>query len=75
MTSIANDLAEHRQQRDLHWARLRRAHAECPLDVPVDNWLRKQWGLQLSMENRMITDDYVVVDEHKYLLYLLKFGQ
>ena len=67
-----NDL---RRKRDQHWTRLRLARKEC--GVTSDHfikWLEDTYGLRLIMDNSMITDDYTVVDETKYTMYLLKFA-
>ena len=64
-----------KRQRDEQWARLRRAWVECPSDyMQRYQWLEEKWGLRVHMADDMITDDYTVVDEKKYLMYLLKFG-
>lgn len=65
-----------KRKRDEHWARLRRAWVECPSDYRQRyEWLEEKWGLRVHLSvDGMITDDYTVVDEKKYLIYLLKFG-
>lgn len=64
-----------KRRRDEHWARLRRAWTECPSDyMQRYQWLEEKWGLRVHMADDMITDEYTVVDEKKYLMYLLKFG-
>ena len=63
-----------KRKRDEHWARLRNAWAECDLSYKHRDWLEEKWGLRVHMADDMITDEYTVVDEKKYLMYLLKFG-
>ena len=66
---------DHKRKRNEHWARLRRAWAECDLAYEHRDWLEEKWGLRVHLSaDGMITDDYTVVDEKKYLMYLLKFG-
>lgn len=68
-------LWEIRRLRDQHWARLKRARIDCP-DVPnYPLWLENAWGIKVHMNAGMITDEYTVVDEAKYTMYLLKYGQ
>ena len=69
-------LWEQRRRRDEHWARLKRARLDSDgISGNYPDWLEEQYGLRVHIENSMITDDYTIVDEKKYLLYLLKYGQ
>jgi hypothetical protein len=69
-------LREQRQRRDEHWARLKRARLDFNgISGNYPKCLEEQYGLQVHMPNGMITDDYTVVDEKKYLIYLLKYSQ
>ena len=75
----ANDLAslqEHKRKRNEHWARLKRARSDCPDSPNYPKWLENTWGLRVSLSSdSMITDEYTVVDEPKYLMYLIKYSQ
>lgn len=68
-------LWEHRRLRDEHWARLKRAKVDCPTPSFYPDWLEKTYGLKVHLEAAMITDNYTVVDEKKYTMYLLKYSQ
>ena len=67
-----------RKQRDQYWQRLKRAstaHDQLNIDRSFEQWLKEQWGVCLELTtDGMITDEYYIVNEKKYLLYLLKFG-
>ena len=65
---------DHKRKRDEHWARLRRARSNCPTPNTYPDWLEQTQGIKVHMNAGMITDEYTVVDEKKYLIYLLKFG-
>ena len=68
-------LQEQKRKRNEHWARLKQAWKECSLDYKHRDWLEDTYGLRVHLSvDGMITDDYTVVDEKKYLIYLLKFG-
>lgn len=65
-----------RRQRDEHWARLKRARSDCPFTESYFDWLERVYGLRLKMTlAEMISDEYTVVDEKKYTMYLLKYSQ
>jgi hypothetical protein len=69
-------LQEQRRCRNEHWARLKRSRLDCDgISGNYPKWLEEQYGLRVHMTNGMITDDYTVIDEKKYLVYLLKYGQ
>ena len=38
-----------------------------------EDYLTGQYGLRMNIVNGNITDGYVIVDEKKYLIFLLKF--
>ena len=38
-------------------------------------YLRQNYGLQVATIDSNITEEYAVIDEKKYLLFLLKFSQ
>ena len=73
-----SEVAEHRRRRYEHWKRLQRAKIEswnCNT-IPFPQWLESQWGLRIYIDaaGQGYTDEFTVVDEKKYLMYLLKFG-
>ena len=73
--AVSSELTQLRIKRNQHWARLKRAHSQCPTPNTYHVWLEEQWGLKVVLDNNsMITDEYTVVDPARYLLYLLKFG-
>jgi len=73
--AVSSELTQLRIKRDQHWARLKRARTHCPTPNTYHVWLEQQWGLKVILDNNsMITDEYTVVDDARYLLYLLKFG-
>ena len=37
-------------------------------------YLKQNYGLQVETIDGKVTEDYAVVDEKKYLLFLIKFG-
>jgi hypothetical protein len=45
-----------------------------PVTALPHRWLEQQWGIKPVMEDGMISDEYHIVDEKKYLMFLLKFG-
>lgn len=64
-----------KRKRDEHWARLRSARLDCPDILQYISWLESQYGLRVHLANEMITDDYTIVDNAKYTMYLLKYSQ
>lgn len=68
-------LLDHKRRRNEHWQRMRTAREDCPTPNTFHLWLEEHWGLRVVLDkDSMITSDYAVVDEKKYLMYLLKFG-
>jgi len=62
------------RNRNEYWRRIRTACQDRPEDVEPHRWLEQQWGIRPIMENGMISDEYHIVDDKKYLMFLLKFG-
>ena len=62
------------RKRNEYWRRIRAACQDRPESVEPHRWLEQQWGIKAIMEHGMISDDYYIVDEKKYLMFLLKFG-
>lgn len=79
-------LREQRKTRDRYWAMLYESRKEFRMlseqarieyDVPSSaffRYLKENYGLQVETVDGLITSDYSVVDEKKYLMFLMKFG-
>lgn len=81
-------IQEQRKKRDQYWAMLFRARqdfltltaqASVEYDI-VDpraffHFLKQNYGLQVDTVDGKITSEYTVIDENKYLLFLLKYSQ
>jgi hypothetical protein len=79
-------LQEQRRKRDQYWAMLYNARQEFlkvtgqpPTDINMNPgaffyYLKQHYGLQVETVDSKITGEYAVVDEQKYLLFLMKFG-
>lgn len=80
-------LQEHRKKRNQYWSMLRRAKLDfikltdqacIEYEIGEDAfyyYLRQNYGLQVELIDGQIAGDYIIVDEQKYLLFLLKYGQ
>jgi len=70
---------EHRRKRWDYWAALklvRREYMEQNREFDAydfEDYLIGQYGLKMNIVNGNITDGYEIVDEKKYLIFLLKF--
>jgi hypothetical protein len=70
---------EHRKKRWDYWAALklvRREYMEQNKEFDAydfEDYLVGQYGLKMNIVNGNITDGYEIVDEKKYLIFLLKF--
>lgn len=74
-----------RKNRWNYWAALKKARKEYLQDIgeldgqfdafDFDNWLSNNYGLKINVMDSTgnITDSYVVIDEQKYILFLLKY--
>ena len=79
-------LQEQRRKRDHYWAMLYNARQEflklteqASAEYDIDPgafyyYLTQNYGLQVETFDGKITGDYVVVNEQKYLIFLMKFG-
>ena len=77
---------EQRKKRDQYWKMLYNSRQEflklteqASLEYEMGQdafyyYLRQNYGLQVETVDGKITGDYAVVDEKKYLIFLLKFG-
>jgi len=70
---------EHRRKRWDYWAALklvRREYMEQNREFDAydfEDYLIGQYGVRMNIVNGNITDGYEIVDEKKYLIFLLKF--
>jgi len=75
---------ELRRKKYQYWQRLTRANEDYRREYDHKNdfaeekidfgrWMRDQWGLKIDMETEGITPYYTIVDEQKYLLFLIKY--
>lgn len=77
---------EQRKKRDQYWAMLYKARQEflnltdqARLEYEIPNgaffyYLTQNYGLQVELIDGQITGEYAVVNEKKYLIFLMKFG-
>lgn len=77
---------EFRKNRWDYWAALKKARIDFMKDISdlsgqfdafdFDNWLEHNYGFKINVTSSdgTITDSYVVVDEKKYLIFLLKYA-
>ena len=76
-----------RKKRDRYWSMLRRAKLDYLqltdqesteydiLDGAFYYYLQQNFGLQIELIDGNIAGEYNIVNEKKYLLFLLKYGQ
>jgi hypothetical protein len=63
-----------------YWQKLRRAHQDYDQeskDQSVDGfcrWMQDRWGLAIEIVDGGYSPYYNIVDEHKYLLFKIKYG-
>ena len=82
----AQSLQEQRRKRDQYWKMLYQARQEYLIltdqgaaEFNMNSsaffyYLKQNYGLQVETIDGNIAGDYAVVDEKKYLLFLIKFG-
>ena len=75
-----------RTKRDRYWAMLYSARqefltltaqAQLEYDIPSGAffyYLKQNYGLQVELIDGKIAGEYAIIDEKKYLLFLLRFG-
>jgi hypothetical protein len=80
------NLEEERRKRDGYWRMLYKARREftnltqqAAAEYDTDPskffyYLKQNYGLHVVTVDGKITGDYTVIDEKKYLLFLMKFG-
>lgn len=70
---------EERNRRNNFWATLKVLRTEFQVEheqfdaYVFEDWVEKKYGIKLNFVEGGIGGDYRVVDEQKYLIYLLKF--
>lgn len=85
-THDINAVQVQREKRDQYWRMLYHARQDFLIltsqawEYDVDPgaffyFLKQNYGLQVATIDGQITGDYAVVDEKKYLLFLLKYSQ
>lgn len=74
-----------RKNRWNYWTALKKARKDFMQDMndlngqfdafDFDTWLTNNYGLKINLTDQegQITDSYVIVDEKKYILFLLKY--
>lgn len=72
-------LIKQRRNRWNYWEALKKVRKEYMLQnkefdaYDFEDYLTGQYGLKMNIVNGNITDGYEIVDEKKYLIFLLKF--
>ena len=73
---------EKRKKRYSYWSHLRQMREEFYEAQGIDrdntkfmDWVRETYGFEPILNERGITDDYKVVDEKKFIVYILKYGK
>lgn len=62
-----------------YWMRIRRANRDFTKESgihslpPFIQWMKDQWGIEINYEMGSYTAFYTVLDEQKYILFLLKY--
>jgi hypothetical protein len=70
---------EQRRNRWNYWEALKKVRKEYMAQnkefdaYDFEDYLTGKYGLKMNIVNRNITDGYEIVDEQKYLIFLLKF--
>ena len=70
---------DRRKNRWNYWEALKKVRKEYMLQnkqfdaYDFEDYLIGQYGLKMNIVNRNITDGYEIIDEKKYLIFLLKF--
>jgi hypothetical protein len=67
-----------KKKRNDYWRRLRLAMSDFKYkdvkDYNFKNWMLVQWGLEIELdENGSYTSNYFVIDDKKYMLFMLKY--
>jgi hypothetical protein len=82
MTLIIGDEKE-RAKRNQYWQMLRRANADYRKQGFADErigddayvyYLKQKYGIEIELIDGKITSNYIIRDEKKYTIFLLKYG-
>lgn len=80
MTLTVGSAIVAREKRNQYWQMLRRANTdflkqELTGDAGVFAYYLKQtYGIEIELIDSKITSNYIVRDEKKYIMFLLKYG-
>lgn len=73
--SLNPDYWEHaKETRNEYWAKVKAARAD--FDGPIEEFykhLENVYGIKLGLVEGYISDEWTVVDEHKYFFFVLKY--
>ena len=83
-----DSVQKQKKKRDQYWTMLFRARqdflaltAQASIEYDIVDpdaffyFLKQNYGLQVATVDGKITSEYAVVDENKYLLFLIKYSQ
>ena len=82
MTLIIGDEKD-RAKRNQYWQMLRRANADFRKQGFTDKsigggayvyYLKQKYGIEIELIDGKITSNYIIRDEKKYTIFLLKYG-
>ena len=83
MSSYQIDNANANYKRYEYWSRLKKAYADYEYnhngDVyetdlrSFDRWMQQHWGVAITIVDSHFGSTYQVVDEKKYMLFMLKY--
>jgi hypothetical protein len=85
MTLRVVDNGEDRSKRNQWWQMIRRAKADYELlmqEAPLSSgqvsafkyYMKQHYGLEMELIDGMITSNYYIMDEKKYIIFLLTYG-
>jgi hypothetical protein len=71
-----------REKRNQYWQMLRRANADFLKQGFTDGigdgvfvyYLKQKYGIEIELIDSKITSNYIIRDEKKYTIFLLKYG-
>ena len=83
MSSYQIDHADGNYKRYEYWSRLKKAYADYEYnhngDVyetdlrSFDRWMQQHWGVSITIVDSCLGSTYQVIDEKKYMLFMLKY--
>jgi hypothetical protein len=82
MTLRVVDNSEERKNRNQYWLMLRRANEDFHQQGFTDgigdgvfaHYLKQRYGIAIELIDGKITSNYYIIDEKKYIIFLLKYG-